>query len=141
MDSKLRDSVFSEANELDKQPVKTNRTDANHNSNKGPLRGAEPLDDPPGQTLPEPRMDSGWSWVVLFGAFIVYFTALGSVSSLSVYLTVWMESFEANAATVGLVISIHSLMRGMFGKISSLFVACTYIKIMLNIRRPCWISV
>ena len=120
MDSKLEDRVLSGVDKLDEQPLKTVHTDANHNSNDGPLRGAELSENPPGQTPSEPRMDSGWSWLVLVGAFIVYFTALGSVSSLSVYLTVWMESFEASATTVGLVLSIHSLMRGMFGKSFSL---------------------
>ncbi|XP_033646197.1 monocarboxylate transporter 5-like [Asterias rubens] len=123
MDSKLEDRVLSGVDKLDEQPLKTVHTDANHNSNDGPLRGAELSENPPGQTPSEPRMDSGWSWLVLVGAFIVYFTALGSVSSLSVYLTVWMESFEASATTVGLVLSIHSLMRGMFGPICGMF--CT----------------
>ena len=78
--------------------------------------GAPPINDPEGTPL-DPGTDTGWAWVVLAGAFAVYAAALGSATSLSVYLNVWMDYFGANAATVGFVMSTHSLMRGIFSKL------------------------
>ncbi|XP_038069857.1 monocarboxylate transporter 12-like [Patiria miniata] len=66
-----------------------------------------------------PRTDAGWAWVVLCGAFVVYFTSIGFVMSLSVYLPVWMDYWEADAATTSLVISITTLSRGILSPLSS----------------------
>ncbi|XP_022108784.1 monocarboxylate transporter 13-like, partial [Acanthaster planci] len=71
-----------------------------------------------GRTNKIPRTDSGWAWVVDCGAFIAYFTSIGYVSSLSVYLTIWMDYFEASATTVGLVVSMGILMRGLMSPLS-----------------------
>ncbi|XP_038069856.1 uncharacterized protein LOC119739095 [Patiria miniata] len=71
-----------------------------------------------------PRTDSGWAWVVDFGAFLAYFTSIGYTSSLSVYLTIWMDYFDASAVTAGLVISMTTLMAGIMAMGSSMsFVA------------------
>ena len=63
-----------------------------------------------------PQMDSGWSWVVLAGAFMVNFTAIGLVASLGVFFNIWMEYFEASAASTSWVISVGSLLRGVLSK-------------------------
>ncbi|XP_071784543.1 monocarboxylate transporter 12-like [Asterias amurensis] len=65
------------------------------------------------------QTDSGWAWVILFGAFLVNFTAIGSVASLGVFLTVWMEYFDASAASVSLVVALGSLMRGLLSPVSA----------------------
>ncbi|XP_038069858.1 monocarboxylate transporter 5-like [Patiria miniata] len=66
-----------------------------------------------------PRTDAGWAWVVLCGAFMVYFTTMGFAMSISVYLPVWMDYLEADAATTSLVISMCTLSRGISGPLSS----------------------
>ena len=63
-----------------------------------------------------PQMDSGWSWVVLAGTFMVNFTAIGLVASLGVFFNIWMEYFEASAASTSWVISVGSLLRGVLSK-------------------------
>ena len=66
--------------------------------------------------MEETGTDSGWAWVVLCGAFLVYFNSIGFFMSLSVYLPLWMDYFETNSATVGLVVSIGTLWRGIVSK-------------------------
>ncbi len=66
----------------------------------------------------ELQTDSGWAWMVLLGAFLVNFTAVGSVASLGVFLTVWMESFDASAASVSLVVALGSLVRGLLSDLN-----------------------
>ncbi|XP_022103445.1 monocarboxylate transporter 13-like, partial [Acanthaster planci] len=83
-----------------------------------------PTTDKDGQTeeseqTAEPKTNTGWAWVVLCGAFLVYFNALGFTMSLSVYLPVWMDYFEASSATTGLVISISTLWRGILSPLAS----------------------
>ncbi|XP_022105364.1 monocarboxylate transporter 5-like [Acanthaster planci] len=66
----------------------------------------------------EPHTDSGWSWVVMFGAFLVNFTGIGVVMSRGVYLNVWMEDLEASATSTSLVVSIGALMMALFSPVS-----------------------
>ncbi len=63
-----------------------------------------------------PEMDMGWAWVVLAGTFMVNFTAIGFVASLGVFFNIWMEYFEASAASTSWVISVGSLLRGVLSK-------------------------
>ncbi|XP_038069855.1 monocarboxylate transporter 5-like [Patiria miniata] len=65
-----------------------------------------------------PRTDSGWAWVVECGSFLVCFASLGYSSSLSVYLTIWMDYFDASAVTAGLVISMTTLIRGIMSPLA-----------------------
>lgn len=76
----------------------------------------------------EANTDSGWAWVVLLGAFLVNFTGIGSIASLGVFLNVWMESFDASAASVSLVVALSSLMRGLLSKFRSIFICPQSIK-------------
>ena len=74
-----------------------------------------------------PQMDSGWSWVVLAGAFMVHFTTMGFVASLGIFFNTWMEYFEASAASTSWVISIGSLLRGVLSKNDFISYSFSYI--------------
>ena len=81
--------------------------------------------DSEGKTTGQPRQiaaavpatDTGWAWAVLAGTFVVYFTAIGSTVSFTVYLPVWMDYYDSNSATTSLVLSICTLMRGLLSKL------------------------
>ena len=60
--------------------------------------------------------DSGWAWMVLIGGFILQFTVIGFIASVSVYVYVWMEYFEGSAAETSLVVSVCSFMMGFLSE-------------------------
>ena len=64
---------------------------------------------------PEPP-DSGWAWVVLAGGFFTEALLIGFLASVSVYVYVWMEHFDASAAETSLVVSLCSFVMGVMSE-------------------------
>ena len=45
------------------------------------------------------KMDTGWAWMVLFGATLLHMLADGVISSLGIFLVTWREQFPENTTS------------------------------------------
>ena len=63
-----------------------------------------------------PVLDSGRAWVVMGAAFVANLCSVGMVTSRSVYLTVWMDYFQAGAASVSMAMGLSALTLALTSK-------------------------
>ena len=57
-------------------------------------------------TISYNRKDTGWSWLICFGAFVVYFLESGLVKCLGVLLPALRAEFQTHTWVIGLIISL-----------------------------------
>ena len=77
--------------------------------------GRERKESPAGEMVPDPP-DSGWAWVVLVGSFVLALTRTGLLTSMSVYVYMWMIVFDGGAAETSLVVTVCSFTIGFWSE-------------------------